>query len=204
MMSDSDFAAMRRRASICPSLENQWDPPESYQHWADLHRAARELREALAHASDAMAAIEADRDLTPAARRKRKFELARQHMEQIERLPSMQKARQSVANIQERFQAKIDTVLVRPTADDLSAATLFREIRDKLANLPDERARMSWLQRFGNDPTVSSALLLAPAGLTNLSDWRTAKARPPKAGVPNWPTSNSNAPAMAGGPNWTD
>jgi len=115
-------------------------------------------------------AIEKDKDLTADARKRKKHELARQTMTQLEKLPSMEKARASVSAIQARWQAKIDAVLTRPNADDAATATLFWEIRDKLTNLKDERARMSWIQKFGHDPLVLSALLHGPAGLTNLSE----------------------------------
>ena len=91
-------------------------------------------------------------------------------MAQLEKLPSMAKARESVAAITTKWQVKIDAVLVKPEPEDAATALLHRDIRDKLAGLRDERGRMSWLQRFGDDPTVASALLLGPASLTNLSE----------------------------------
>jgi hypothetical protein len=44
------------------------------------------------------------------------------------------------------------------------------EIRDKFASVNDERERMAFLERFGADVQVASALSNGPAGLTNLSE----------------------------------
>ena len=169
MMNDKEFTELQLRASICPGLEVEWDPP-GYQYWIDLHDAAKELRTVVGHVRAGVAAIENDRDLTPDACRRKKHELARQTMEQLEKIPSMEKARASVAAITAKWQAKIDSVLTKPEADDAATATLFWEVRDKFANLKDERARMAWIQRYGNDPLVPSALLHGPAGLTGLSE----------------------------------
>ena len=170
MMKKTEFEALQLRASICPSLETEWEPPKSYTYWAHLHEAANELREVVGHARAGVASIEQDKDLAPDARKRKKHELARQTMTQLEKLSSIAKARQSVAAIQARWQAKIDSVMVRPTADDAATATLFWEIRDRFGSLKDERARISWIQRYGNDPLVPSALLHGPAALTNLSE----------------------------------
>lgn len=169
-MTDKDFAELSLRSSLCPSLETQWEPPTSFQHWADLHAAANELRNVVGHVRAGVEAIEKDADLTADARKRKRHELARQTMEQLEKIKSVEKARQSVAAITAKYQAKIDSVLTRPEAEDAATATLFWELRDKFAQLKDERARISWIQRYGNDPLVPSALLHGPAGLTSLSE----------------------------------
>ena len=106
--------------------------------------------------------------------KRKRYELARQTMTQLDKLPSIEKARQLVASIQAKWQAKVDSVLLRPTADDAATATLFWEVREKFANLKDQQDRMKWIQKFGNDPLIPSALLHGPAGLTNLSEAETA------------------------------
>ena len=122
------------------------------------------------HVRAGVEAIEKDKDLTADARKRKRHELARQTMTQLEQLPSMEKARQSVAAIAAKWQAKIDAVLAKPEADDAATAVLFWELRDKFAQLKDEPARISWIQRYGNDPLIPSALLNGPAGLTGLSE----------------------------------
>jgi len=170
MMDDKQFAELSLRSSLCPSLETQWDKPDTYQHWSDLHAAAHELRNVIGHVRAGVQAIEADRDLTPDARKRKRHELARQAMSELEKIKSVEKAQASVAAITKRWQTKIDSVMTKPEPEDAATALLLREVRDKVANLKDERARMAWLQRFGDDPIVASALLLGPAGLTNLSE----------------------------------
>jgi len=122
------------------------------------------------HVRAGVEAIEKDKDLTPDARKRKRHELARQTMTQLEKLPSMEKARQSVAAITAKWQEKIDGALTRPNADDAATALLLREVRDKFANLKDQQDRMKWIEKFGHDPLVPSALLNAPAGLTGLSE----------------------------------
>ena len=173
-MNNKEFTELQLRASLCPGLEVEWEAPDTYTHWAHLHRAAKELREVVAHARAGVAAIDQDKDLTADARKRRKHELARQTMAVLEKFPSMEKARQSVAYIQARWQAKIDAVLIKPEAGDAAVATLHWEVRDKLAQLKDPQDRMAWIQKFGNDPLIPSALLHGPAGLTNLSEAETA------------------------------
>ena len=138
---------IRRNCNCAPDYVRGWKPngsrQNSYQHWTDLHRAANELRDAVTHARAGVEAIDQDKDLTPDARKRKKHELARQTMTQLEKIPSVEKARASVASIQSRWQAKIDGVLTKPTADDAATATLFWEVRDKFAQLADERA--AWL-----------------------------------------------------------
>jgi hypothetical protein len=80
---------------------------------------------------------------------------------------SLAKARESVASMQARWQHKIDAVLRQPA--DAAEATLSWEIRDKFSSLKDEAARMSFLEQFGGNAQIASALLSGPAGLTNLS-----------------------------------
>ena len=159
MMDDKEFTQLQLRSSICPGLEVDWDPPD-YAHWADLTAAAHELRTVVAHARAGVAAIDHDKDLTPDARKRKKYELARQTMTQLEKLPSMEKARQSVAAITAKWEAKIDAVLPRPNADDAATAVLFSELREKFAQLKGTPERMKWIEKFGNDPLVPSALLM--------------------------------------------
>jgi len=174
MMNNKEYEALQLRASLCPGLEVEWENPPEHTHWIELHRAANELREVVAHARAGVKAIDQDQDLTPPARKRRKHELARQTMAVLEKVPSIEKARQSVASVQARWQAKIDAVLTKPTAEDAATATLFWEVRDKLGQLKDPQDRMKWIEKFGNDPLIPSALLHGPAGLTNLSEAETA------------------------------
>ena len=142
-MDEKGFTDLQLRASICPSLETEWDAADSYAHWQALHAAAQELRSLVGHTRAGAEAIEKDKDLSVDARQRKKQELARQTMEQLEKLPSVEKARASVASITAAWQAKIDAVLTRPKPEDAATATLFWEVRDKFASLKDERARIS-------------------------------------------------------------
>jgi hypothetical protein len=56
----------------------------------------------------------------------------------------------------QQWEKKAGLVLKEP--DDAPSAILHWEVRDKFANLKDERERMSFLERFGGDVQVASAL----------------------------------------------
>jgi hypothetical protein len=114
-------------------------------------------------------AIERDQDLSSEWKRRKKQQFAKQTLDQLAQPASLKQARDEVASIQAKWQAKIDAVLLKPKPEDAATATLFWETRDKFASLKPEQ-RLSWLERFGNDPLVPSALLHGPAGLTNLSE----------------------------------
>jgi len=175
-MTDKEFTDLQLRASICPELETAWDPPTSFLHWAHIHEAAQELRAVVGHVRAGVEEIERDKDLTPDARRRKQHELARQTMDHLEQLPIIEKARQSVGDITAKWQAKIDAVLTRPTAEDAATAVLFWEVREKFSSLKGTE-RMNWIEKFGNDPLVPSALLHGPAGLTNLCEAEAALLR---------------------------
>ena len=166
---NSQFAELKLRASLCPSLESEWGAPESFDHWAALHRAATDLRASVAYCFAGLAKIEQSKDLTPPAKKRARADLAYQALAKLEQLPSMDKARESVAANTMKLQAKIDAVLTRPKPDDAASALLLREVRDRFAAIKPE-ARLQWLERFGIEPIVPSALLHGPVGLTGLSE----------------------------------
>lgn len=62
-------------------------------------------------------------------------------------------------------------------AKDHNEAVMHAQIRDRLFNLKDERERMRWLERNVGDPVAASALLTAPAFVSDLSDTELALVR---------------------------
>ena len=111
-----------------------------------------------------------DKDLTADARKRKRHERARQTMEQLEKLSSTEKARESVAAIQARWQAKIDAVLTRPTADARQQQRCSGRFVTSLQTSRTSAPVSVGFQRYGNDPLIPSALLHGPAGLTGLSE----------------------------------
>lgn len=109
--------------------------------------------------------VERDTDLSPEGRWRQKAKIAQQAITDLETLDgNLESTRQLVSSVQ----AKIDEFVKKPK--DATEATLHNEIRDKLSKLQDASARMNFLQRYGSDAEIASALLTAPAGLTDLSD----------------------------------
>jgi hypothetical protein len=81
----------------------------------------------------------------------------------------LERARAAADAFLAKWQEKIDAVMVMPKPNDAGTATLLWEIRTKFARLKNDE-RLSWIEQFGNDPIIPSALLHGPAGLTNLSE----------------------------------
>ena len=149
-MDNKEYAALQLRASLCPSLETQWDSPTTFSHWPELHRAANELRETVSNCFTALAAIEHNKDLTPQARKRKRADLAQQTLSCLEQLPSLEKARVSIASITTKWERQIDSVLVHPKPEDASTALLMREIRDKFLTTSVE------LNRYGRERQSAS------------------------------------------------
>lgn len=120
-------------------MEVAWDQPE-YQHWIDLHRSGKELRGTVDLTLSSIEAVESDNDLSIEGKRRKRRELAKQALEQLEQPKSLAKARESCASVLGMWQTKIDNVLVRPKPEDAATALLHREVRDKFAAQKDERA----------------------------------------------------------------
>jgi hypothetical protein len=87
---------------------------------------------------------------------------------------AMEKARASVDYVQTKWAAKVDEIL-KP-AEDLHGVTLHSQIRDRVAGMSRED-RFKFLQQHGDDVLVASALLTAPAWISNLSEGEAALLR---------------------------
>ena len=166
-MDDKAWAALQLRASLAPHREN-W-ASESV-HWQQLGRAVDECRALVAATYVLLDQIEHDPNLSATGKKSARAKIGLEGIDAIAASKSLDAARASVTTLVAKWQARIDSVLVKPKADDAATATLFWEIRDKFSSLKDAPARLAWIERFGKDPEVLSALLSGPAGLTSLSD----------------------------------
>jgi len=113
-------------------------------------------------------AIDHDADFSREGNQRRKRKIAAQTIADIQALDTLERAREAVSAMQDKWTAKIGLVLKAPA--DASEAVLHWEVRDRFSSLKDEAARMCFLERFAADPQIASALLAGPAGLTNLSE----------------------------------
>jgi hypothetical protein len=113
-------------------------------------------------------AIDHDADFSREGNQRRKRKIAAQTIADIQALDTLERAREAVSAMQDKWAAKIGLVLKAPA--DASEAVLHWEVRDRFSSLKDEAARMCFLERFAADPQIASALLTGPAGLTNLSE----------------------------------
>ena len=55
-------------------------------------------------------------------------------------------------------------------ASDVHEAGIHAQIREKLARMKDMKERMAFLEQHGADPTLASAVLSAPAFLSDLTE----------------------------------
>lgn len=163
---DKEFEALQLRASLCPHRE-EW--PDEHIHWQLLGGCIDDLRKRVSTVHNLMSAVDRDINLSSEGRRNQKAKFAQEAIADLKATDSsLAKARESVSSMQARWQQKVDEILKQPA--DAAEATLHWEIRDKFCGLEDERARMRFLESFGGDAQIASALLGGPVGLTNLSD----------------------------------
>ena len=164
-MDDDEYNSLRLRAAICPGMETEWAPPET-MHWIALHRCGNELRDRVSKALVAIAAVSRDKSLSVEGKRLAKEKLATQTLNELETGTSLVKAREAVEAQMKKWSDKI-AANVKPAADHVEAL-LHAQIREKVAGL--DKDRFAFLQKHGTEPTVASALLEAPAFLSNLSE----------------------------------
>ena len=133
------------------------------------HCISPPTRSAARQAFAAIDAIEADKDLTSEAKRRKQHERAAATIARLdEQTVSLEKARESVARQMQRWNEKVTSV-VKPFQTE-AEALLHGEIRRHVASLKDERERMAFLEKNGADARVASALLEAPAFLSGIGN----------------------------------
>jgi hypothetical protein len=164
-MKDSEYAELQLKASICPH-QTRW--PAEHLHWQLMHKCADDLRAAVSAAYSLMAEVQSDADLSKEGMQRQRHKIASQAINDLNGSKLLERVREAVGNQMQAWEKKAALVLQQPK--DAPAAILHWEIRDKFSSLKDERSRLSFLERFGSDTQVASALSNGPAGLTNLSD----------------------------------
>lgn len=163
-MNDSDFRELELK-TICPSAD-QW--PSEYLHQKVAKAAANEAVEAVRAAYGKLDAVEANRDLSAEGKRRQQAKLATEEIGKLENSKTPERVAEAIGGVMQKWQAKIDANLKHP--NDAHEIAVFAQIRDRLHNLRDPKERMSFLEKHGNDLTLISAVLTAPAYLSGLSD----------------------------------
>jgi hypothetical protein len=166
-MEDSEFHALRLRASICPSMETGWDKPET-SHWIALHKAANEMRGMVSKNLAALDAVERDKALSPEGKKTKKQEIIEQALDALKKPASLTKAREAVETQLQKWQDAVAANLKPPA--DAAEVQIHAEIRERVGGMKEARDRMSFLQKNAGAPTITAALLSAPVFLSNLSE----------------------------------
>ena len=165
-MDDKEFNALRLRASLCPGAETDWAPAET-THWIALHACKDELRSKVSKTLAALEAVNADKSLSFEGKKAAKAKLAAQSLDELEQAESLTKAEAAVRAQLDRWAQKI-AAHVKP-AEDHSQAVLAAQIRQRVSDMRENR--LEFLRKHAAaDPSIASALLEAPAFLSNLNE----------------------------------
>jgi hypothetical protein len=119
--------------------------------------------------------IEADPRLSREGKAEERKKAAEKALAAFASSRTLARAQESVASVMEKWEAKVSTV-VRPPKDH-GEAVVAAQIRDRLSNTSDVKDRMAFLEKHSSDPTVASAILLAPSFLSGLSEQELALVR---------------------------
>ena len=119
--------------------------------------------------------IDQSTDYTPEAKRRLRAELANELIGKLDNSALFNRAQEAGEHILQRYQAQIDAKIPKPT--DMQAVGVAAQIRNRLAGIKDEKERLKFLERNGDDLVLIGACLGAPRFLTNLSDGEVALLR---------------------------
>jgi hypothetical protein len=127
-------------------------------HWVSLHSAVAEVRDRTLKTLGQMAAVDADKSLSPSGKLEKKRAIAEAAIASFEKAGALQKARDSVEQQVKRW----DKDLAPPSADPVVAA----EIRRHVAGLRDGD-RLPFVTKHIVD--AAPAVLQGPAFLSGLT-----------------------------------
>lgn len=170
-MNDDEFREVELK-SLCPNAD-EWS--REYMHQKALIAAANEVRAFVREAYTRLDQIDANRDLTPEAKKRQRAKLASEFVGQLEASKALTRAREAVADVLQKYEAKINSNL-EPAADPQSVG-VHAQIRSQLAAIKDPKDRVSFFGRNGSDLSLISAVLSAPAFVSGLTEAEAALLR---------------------------
>jgi len=165
MMTDKQFRELELKAQIAPS-QSEW--PVEHLHWQHLGMAANEARSGLGKFLEVVDEIEADTRLSREGKADERKKAAEKALAALAGSRTLARAQESVASVMSMWEAKVAEG-VKP-ASDAHEAGIYTQIREKLARMKDMKERMVFLEQHGADPTLASAVLSAPAFLSDLTE----------------------------------
>jgi hypothetical protein len=162
-MNDTEFSGLTLRATIVPA-QVRWR--DDLTHWQRLHEVVDEARARVGDAYRVMDEIDRNPDLSPEGKDRQRCKAAAEALGDFESSKTLSRARETVARVMEQWEEKVG-LTVKP-ASNIAEATVHAQIRDRLAAM--EGSRMDFLVKNAGDPVIASAVLMAPAFLSGLSD----------------------------------
>ncbi len=162
--------------SICPR-QSRWPNPDvefSTQddtitakglHWSHNHDAAYWIREHTAKALADLAAVDADEILSRVGKADKKKRLAAQAKANIEKSKVLAQAKETSGKQLVKWENELKSHLKQATTTH--DAAVYSELWNRSYRMQGAE-RLAWLNKNASDPTVTSALLTAPAAVTGL------------------------------------
>jgi hypothetical protein len=167
MNAKQDHGPSFRELEILAAVPQSTLPPEVI-YSQRITAAETEARNRLGAFLAAHDEIASDPRLTAEGKKEACKKVAAKLLQAHDTSRALEKAQESVAAQMARWVGKVGATLKPPGSH--VEAVLHAQIRDKVAAMKEERARLSFLQKHGSDPTIAAALLLAPAFLSGLSE----------------------------------
>ena len=176
-MDDYQFELLKIKAAVCPS-KDRWPSPDvqvsimgdkptisgGMLHWSALHAAVDDARGRVTKAFAKMAAIDGDRNLSPAGRDLKKREVADAAIASFENAKALAGARDSVERQISKWDKPLGLTPEQPCT--IRDAMIPAEIRSHLAALrPGDR--MAFIDAHAI--AVAAAVLAAPSFLSGLT-----------------------------------
>ena len=176
-MDDYQFELLQIKAAVCPS-KDRWPSPDvrvsimgdkptisgGMLHWSALHAAVDDARERVTNAFAKMAAIDGDRNLSPAGRDLKKREIADAAIAGFEKAKTLASARDSVERQISKWDKQLGLAPEQPST--IGDAMIHAEIRSHLASLRSGD-RMTFVDVHATE--VAAAVLAAPSFLSGLT-----------------------------------
>lgn len=165
-MEDKAYQDLKLKATLMPEA-TRWREMPVVDHWQKLQRVEAEAHDRVARAYAALDAINADGNLSEQGKADACRKLAEKAVADFRKSDTLERARASVSSIQERWSKKVDESIIAPA--DHGMAVTYAQIRDRVATM-DVQSRLAFIDKNIGNATVVSAVLLAPAFVSGLSD----------------------------------
>ncbi|GLS36063.1 hypothetical protein GCM10010869_16520 [Mesorhizobium tianshanense] len=151
-------------ATIAP-MQSRW-PTDPVVHWERLHQAVQSIRDLVATVDASCLGIEADTDLSPEGLYRRRAEIGRKAIAELEALSSVRGAESAVQKAVETFDSGLSADIPKPTT--VAEVALAQEIRQFMRSAGG--SPFDFAMRNVTNPVVLGAIVHAPQFLSGLDD----------------------------------